>query len=414
MCNKRLGIYLVLFSPLYFTTVFSMNLVVFYDTFLRPVTWQDSRFCFALKGQTGFSTQSFDECGFVSNVLRIWNKDQNAIKMLDGFRQETPIGQLRSAIDANDDGIRGHFLVCGDLDVKVASEFSFWYYFLNDFSISFHLPFYVMELKNVTWQEQTQSLNADDFRVKEYLTNDFTNNVRNLGCLDVCGWNRKGVGDLLLLFEWMRNFKQSKKFLKNVRLSGRLGLTLPTGKRVDEDKIFAFSFGNDGATGALVGGGIDLTFGSYMKAGLDVQILHAFGNTKCRRIKTDCDQTELLLLQKVDAFKEHGLRQRFNLYLEAFNLRGASLKAGYQFIRHADDFLYIRSNEFSNAIANSAESLQEWTMHSFIFNVSYDFFNKEVGERRVHPYVSLFAKIPFNGMRVAMERTVGAMLSIDF
>jgi len=415
MLNKKFNKFLFIIFAFSFSSVFSMNLKVFYDTFLRPVVWQDSRFCFALKGQTGFDTEAFDECERASNVLRIYDKDQNSIKMLDGFLPETPIGQLRTRIDANDDGVRGHFCVCGDLDVKAKLEFSCWYYFLNDFSLSFHLPYFYMELKNVTWRDQTKSLTTDDFRVKEYLTNNLICNVKNLGCLDICGWTRSGIGDLLVLGEWMRNFEQSKKFLKNVRLSARLGLTLPTGKRADEDKIFAFSFGNDGATGALVGGGLDLNLGEYLKAGLDVQILHPFGNTKCRRIKTHCDQTELLLLQKVDAFKEFGITQRFNLYLEIFKpIGGLSLKSGYQYMRHSEDFLYIRSNEFCNSIANSAQSLEDWTMHSFLFSLNYDFFTGQEDERTVHPYFAIFAKIPFNGMRVAMERTVGAMLSVDF
>jgi len=417
MLNKNFNFNTFLFIALMCvsSSVFSMNLRVFYDTFLRPVVWEDSRFCFAVKGQTGFSTIAFDGCERTSNVLRIWDKSQNAIKMLDGFCPESTIGQMRTRIDANDDGVRGHYLVCGDLDVKAKLEFSWWFYFYEHFSLSFHLPYFYMQLKNVVWQEQTKSITADDFRVKQYLTNNFIKNVCDLGCLDICGWTRHGVGDLLVLLEWMRNFPQPKKFLKNVRLSARAGLTLPSGKRTDEDKIFAFAFGNDGATGLLVGGGLDLNLGDYLKGGLDVQILYPFGNTKCRRIKTHCDQTELLLLRKVDAFKEFGITQRFNLYLEIFKpFGGLSLKSGYQYMRHSEDFLYIRTGEFSNVIANSAESLEEWTMHSLIFNLNYDFFTGQEDERTVHPYFAIFAKIPFNGMRVAMERTVGLMLSVDF
>lgn len=396
--------------------VFSMNLTTLYDTLLVPERRKDSRFQFYLIAQSGFDTKSFDCNQSVSNVLNIWNKDQNAIKMLDGFASNTDIGQLRTRIDANDDNVRGHFLVCGDLDVDFAGEFSSALFFKDQFSLSFHLPFYSMKLENVCWQEQTNQVSRDDFRVKEYLTNDFFNNVKRLGCLDLCGWKRRGLGDALLLFRWQRDFEQAKQFLKNVRLGARVGLSLPTGKKVDEDKIFAFSFGNDGATGALVGGAIDLTFGRYFKAGLDVQLHHLFGNTKCRRIKTDFCQTELLLLKKVDAYKEFALMQRFNLYLEIFKfLRGLSFKVGYQFRRRGDDILYLCSQDFSDEIANTAESLQEWTMHTAVFNLSYDFWNSDAqDEHRVHPYISIFAKVPFNGMRVAMARTAGVALSIDF
>jgi len=400
---------------LFFTNItFGMNLINFYDTLILPDKCQESRYQLYALGQTQFSSKSFDQCECVSNVLSIWNKEQNAIKMLEGFCSTSKIGQLRTRIDANDDEVRGHFNVCGDLDVNFAGELGGWFFLNDEFWLSLHLPIYSMKLTNVSWKDRTQNISADDFRVKEYLTNNFAKNVRDLGCLDICGWKRSGVGDLAVLFGWRRDFVQEKKRLKNVRINARAGLTLPTGKKADEDKIFAFPFGNDGAVGFLVGGGLDLTFGEYVKAGLDVQLLHVFGNTRCRRIKTHLCQTDLLFLKKADAFKEFALTQRFNLYLEFFRfVRGLSCKIGYQFMKRGDDVLHICAHEFSDTVANSAESLQEWTMHSLIGNISYHFCDED-SECRVHPYIGLFVKVPFNGTCAATSRTVGVTLGIDF
>jgi len=410
-CNKiLLKIFLLFFTH----TVCTMNIPIFYDTLILPERRTDESFQFYTILQTGFSTKSFDDCECCANVLRIWNKDQNAIKMLEGFCSDTTIGQLRTRIDANDDGTRGHFRVCGDLDVDFAGEFGFEYRFREQFFVSAHLPVFSMKLKNVSWRDLTQEVSVDDFRVKEYLTGDFTRRVRELGCLDICGWKRSGIGDLLLLFGWYGDFEQSKKLLKNVRLGARAGLTLPTGKEACEDEIFAFPFGNDGGVGALVGGSLDLTFGEYIKAGLDVQLLHVFGHTKCRRIKTHPCQTDLLLLKKVDSYKEYGLTQRFNLYVQFYRfLRGLSCKFGYQFARRSEDMLYICSNEFSDRVADTAGDLQEWTMHNFVVNLSYDFYNED-DDHSAYPYISLFVKIPFNGMSTAMARTVGCTIAVDF
>jgi len=392
-----------------------MNLKTFYDTLILPEKRLDKPFQFYVLGQTGFSTTSYDECGCVNNALRIWNKDQNSIKMLEGFCPESNIGQLRTSL-GNDDGIRGHFKVNGCLDVDFAGELGFTYLFKDEFWVSAHLPLYSMKLKNVAWKDLTKNVSQDDIRVKEKLTNNFVKNVKALGCLDLCGWKRSGVGDLAVFFGWGRDFAQEKKLLKNVRLNARVGLTLPTGKKADEDKILAFPFGNDGAIGVIVGGGLDLIFGEHIKAGLDVQLTHAFGNTRCRRIKTDLCQTDLLFLQKADAFKEFGLTQRFNLYAELFRILGGfSFKAGYQFRRHSEDTIYACSNAFSNDIANMAESLQEWTMHSLVFNFGYEFCHDENDvECRSCPYIGFFLKVPFNGTRTVMARTVGITLGIDF
>lgn len=433
---------------------YGMNLVNFYDTLVLPDKSDCSRYQLYAIAQTGLSNKSFDECDCVSNVLRIWNKDQNSLKMLEGLSTETQIGQLRSRLDANDDGIRGHLNVCGDLDVDFAGEIGGWFYFNKEFFLSLQLPIYSMQLKNVSWADLTKDVSADDARVKSYLTNNFVQNVKELGCLDICGWKRSGLGDLAVLFGWVGDFPQPKKILKNVKLNTRAGLTLPTGKKADEDKIFAFSFGNDGAVGALMGAGLDLTFGNHTRAGLDVQLLYPFGNTKCRRIKTDTCQTDLLFLTKTETFKSIALTQRFNLYLEFYG-KGFSFKPGYQFMSKGEDILHICSNKFFDDIANSAESLQDWTMHSFVFDLSYHFYNNSDNcgckdccesekacsdcacsccscqdcnngskksskfdkcdcEHKINPYIGLFAKIPFNGTRVVMERTIGITLALDF
>jgi len=416
MNYKKTRNYIFSFGLLCFAGITScMNVKTLYDTLVLPEKKECKRFQFYGIGQTGFSTTSYDECGRVDSALRIWNNNQNAIKMLEGFCPESNIGQLRTRLDANDDGTRGHFCVNGCLDVDFAGEFGFFYLFREEFSVSLHLPVYSMKLKNVVWNDLTHDVSADDLRVKEYLTNNFVKNVKDLGCLDLCGWNRSGVGDLAFFFGWRRNFEQEKKLLENVKLSARAGLTLPTGKKACEDQILAFPFGNDGAIGVVVGGGLDLTFGEHLRAGLDVQLMHVFGNTRCRRIKTDLCQTDLLFLQKTDTFKEFGLTQRFNLYAELYRVfTGLSLKLGYQFKRKSEDTVYTCSNAFSNDIANTAESLQEWTMHNLVFNLYYDACSDECGDHRVCPTFGIFAKVPFNGMRAAMVRTVGFSLGIDF
>jgi len=413
MC-RNIGIAVLLFG---FNAILGMNLTnSVYDTLILPERNYDSRFQFFVAGQMGIGKAvAFDCCGCEENPLRIWNKTQNSIKMLEGFDPDSHIGLLRSGLDANDDGTRGHFLVCGELDINAAVDFSMWFYFLENFSVSLHLPFYSMELKNVSWQDQTRMASRDDFKVKESLTNNFFQNVKNLGCLDLCGWKRNGIGDLAVFVEWQKYFEQGRPFLKDVTVGVRGGLTLPTGKKEDEDKLFAVPFGYDGSVGMIVGAGLDLTFKRYLRGGVDFQLLHLFGREKCRRIKTHQCQTDLLLLQKFDTYKDFGLTQRFNLYLELYRfLKDLSFKVGYQFMRRSEDFLHLCNNKFSECTANTSNRLEEWTMHSLILNLHYQLREDDCREYRVRPYVSVFSKIPFNGMNVAMKRTIGVGFGLDF
>jgi len=404
-----------LFSVLVAVPLGAMNLLQPYDTIIRPPFTGKYPWQISLYGETGFGTKALNSCGDCANVLRIWHADQNALKMLEGFSVESPIGQKRIQLDANDDGTRGHFLVCGDLEFNYSIAFAVRYGFLPHWSIAAFLPFFSMRLKNVCWEDQTKDITDADLRVKEFLTDDFFTNVCELGGLDLTGWKRRGFGDLVLMLEWFEHFPQTKPLLKDVQIDWRLGLNIPSGKRQDEDKLFALPFGYDGGLGLIFGLGLDLTFGKNLKGGVDVQLTQVFGDTRTRRIKTQSDQTELLLLQKVQAYKDFGLIQRFNLYFELFKvLKGFSLKTAYQFLKRGDNEISLNTQDFSSEIANSAVSLQEITMHHFILDASYD-FGELVGEdARVKPYLGFYIRIPFNGKRVALNRTVGAVFSLDF
>jgi hypothetical protein len=347
--------------------------------------------------------------------LRIWNADQNALKMLQGFPTESPMGQLLMSLDAADDGVRGHFFVDGNLSLLYNVEWGARYQCAQDFFIGAYVPIRSMRLSNVCWCDRTLNIEDQDQRVHTLLTDNLFANVAQLGGLNLQGWQRHGVGDLVFLLEWLRDFEQNKPFLKNARLNGRLGLGLPTGLRQNEDLLFALPFGNDGAWSLIFGGGLDLTLGRTTKIGLDVNLMHIFGNSKMRRIKTDKDQTDLLLLEKTCAYIDWGLTQEFNLYFQFYRFyKGLSAKADYQYSRHGEDAISLETQAFSDTIANTAPSLEEWTTHYAVLSVDYEFAYHLDDNARAKPQLSLFVKIPIDGKRAVLLSTVGAEFTVDF
>ncbi len=273
-----------------------------------------------------------------------------------------------------------------------------------------------MALKNVCWVDKTKNITDEDARVHEFLTDNFFENVCTLGCgLDLCGWQRTGVGDLTLLVQWFRDFPQAKPMLKNVRINWRGGVGIPTGLRQDVDKVFAFPFGYDGAFSLPFGFGLDLYFDFYLRAGFDVQLTHIFGNTRDRRIKTSEGQTDLLFLEKMSIYKDWGLTQQFNLYGQIYKLFDVvSFLVGYQFTKHGkDEVALCPGSTFSAVVANSAESLREWTMHQFVVRADYE-MGAHWDEPVLYPRFSFFAQIPFNGRRIAATTNVGVTVAFDF
>lgn len=397
------------------TSLYSMNLIRPYQIVLRPPKEPNSWLQLYSIGQFGFGDKAFDFDGEQVNPLQIYQCQQNALAMLNGFDPSTKIGQKRIRVDADDDCFRGQFVPCGSFDVDAALRFGMRFFMHHNLSLAFYLPFYKMSLTDVVWQDLTPNVSIEDARVHAYLTDCFVENVCELGDLDITGWKRSGVGDTTVSLEWINDFPQQKELLHNVTINGRLGMTLPSGLKTDEDKILAFSFGNDDAIGVVFALGLDLYLGEYIKAGFDVQLMHLFGNTRCRRIKTDVRQTDLLLLQKASAFKDYGLTQQFSLYWQFYKvLYGASFEVAYQFYKRGEDILSLTSNEFSTEIANSAINLQGFTTHDAFFILSYDFQEHMADCYGWSPYVAGFVNIPFNGKRSIVAQTAGFVFGFNF
>lgn len=386
-----------------------------YDTLIRPTFNNQRPWQVAFYTEGGFhNAKGFNEDGESVNPLRIWNKQQNALAMLEGFPENSAIAQLRTALLDCDNGIRGRFDVCGDLQLNFSTSFAARFFFANDWSLGLYLPVYKMRLKDINFVDLTPNLDNLDKLVHTLLTDHLAANVMALGCLDLNPWQRTGVGDLTLLIEWFRDFYQNKPFLKCVRVDWRLGLGFPTGLRENENLIFAIPFGYDGAVSLPFGLGLDLTLGTHFKCGVDVQLTQVFGHARTRRIKTDVQQTELLLLQTTPTFKDYGIVQRFNLYVELYQfLYGLSFKVGYQFLKQGDGEFSLKTQAFSNNIANTSPRLEHFTMHHIITKFTYD-YGYHRPNARTRPELGLFTRQPFNGKNVALIPTIGFVISIDF
>lgn len=397
------------------SSAWSMNLLQPYNILLRPEYNALHRFQASVYAETSVADCAFNQCRV--NPLQLWNSTQNSIAMLDGFDFETAIGQKRIEVDAEDDGIRGHFCVNGKLETPFAGAAVLRTFFQETWSFSAYLPFYFMRLRNVCWHDHTGIVSDDDLRVRDFLTDDLFDTVFELGnglCLG--DWKRQGIGDLTLMLDWFNDFEQSKPLLKNVRINWWLGLTMPTGLRQDEDKILALPFGTDGSVALPFGVGLDLRFAFYVNAGFDVQLIHTFGNTRIRRIQTAQNQTDLLFLQKACVYKDYGLNQQFSLYGQLHRFaRGASLMLAYQFTKQGDTSIALKcETRFSNTIANASESLKDWTLHQVFIRADYDFGAHLRDESPLVPRLELYARIPFNGKRMVANTMLGMTIAVDF
>ncbi len=97
----------------------SMNLLLRpYDTLIRPEIYLDADYQLSAWAESGVRPgQGFNDDSMRVNPFAIWSVDQNALAMLQGFGADSELTQLRNALDAADDGLRGHVLFQGDMQL---------------------------------------------------------------------------------------------------------------------------------------------------------------------------------------------------------------------------------------------------------------------------------------------------------
>jgi hypothetical protein len=424
--RMRSGMYVMvrrsIISAIYmFTmTAHGMNLLTPYNPLIRPfVPFSDTVHSFVMMEFGIGNARAWDACGMVNTPLHIWQQIQRGLQMLEGFSADSEQTALLTQINANNLANRGNLDLCAQLKLDFAGAAAARYFFCDGWSIGVYLPFYRMQLTepiitDLTPQEIPAS--PQDYRVQKYLTDPFAQVAYDLGQgLKLCNWERTGVGDLAILFEWRGIYPQAKQVLRLVKLETRVGIRFPTGLHTNNELLFAIPFGYDGAFALPIGFWFEAVLGGYVVCGFDVELTQIFGRTRPERIRTSLDQTDLVLLQKAEVYRDSGLQQQYSIYAAIQDLpNGLRIQAGYQYQKHNHDTLSLLGITNSTNIINTAEYLKDWTVHQAILRIDYNFGVLMPQDAVVTPQVGVFARIPFNGKRVAACNTIGLSLALDF
>lgn len=397
--------------------IFAFNNIKPYDTYLWPNTHRDGQWQFQVYGAATYNERAV-RWGHENkyNVLQMYSCDQNALAMIRGFDASTEIGQLAAQLSGvYDDGVRGHMVPQAFLHQRECG-LGVQYWLPYDFCIGAYVPIRLLSLHDVSWRDCTQDITEGDLLTKRLLTDHFGQTVCQLGGPNVmCGWKKQGVGDIDLLVKWDKTFPQAKQVLSDVRLMTYLGVSLPTGARTHINELFSMPLGYDGATGLLFGGELGLVWKHHFIGGVQLDLNQLFGNTRTRRIKTDCQQTELIMLAKTPVYINWGFLQRYRLYLGTKNImRGLSFDVTYQYQKQGDSELSICSNDYITSIAASAQTLSPWTLHQFIVNASYNFAYDVTEERKLAPSINFFYQHAFRGHRSILSNTCGCAVILAF
>jgi hypothetical protein len=398
--------------------IIPFNLFEPYDVLVKGQRPMCSAFQFYVGYEGAFHTRGFmgdDDFGMTSsehtkgNVLQLWQKKQDAIAAFKGAPVESKIGTQAQFLNIDDDNkSHGIFKPCGKMHVPANILFGAQWRLPRNITLAAYIPYRVVELTDVVWREQ-----EDGKLFEDIMTPNLIKTIERIAHINLHGWKRHGFGDLMVQAEYYFHKPQAKPYLRNVGIELRGGVLFPTGLKEDINKLLALSFGNDGGVGILAAARLELWFIHNIKFGIDVQLLHQFGNTQIRRIKTDPAQTDLLFLNKACVFKEPGFNQHFTLFLDkVYWWRGLSTRLAYQYTKHTEDHYFLCAEGFDIDVVNDAESLQEWTTHNLVLDFKYEWCPEPTAWLK--PELSLFLKYGFNGKRAILADTLTAKFSVAF
>lgn len=343
------------------------------------------------------------------NVLQIYQKKQNIAAALKGCDLSCDQDVAQNFF-LDDEGSQTRFVrPTGNFEIPYNVMLNARLYFKYGTSLGLFLPFYKMQLTNVCWS--SRDLSPVDKGISQKELEQLTCSCGNL---NIKGWERTGPGDLIIQARWMQDYLQLNRLrLKMVRAQARLGLVCPTGLKRDEDKLLAFAFGNDGSWGLQFAGGLDLFYHPAFRLGLDAEFMYLFGDCRSRRVKVDCNQTDLLLFTKKPVFREYGLFQHFTVFAEG-NYSSLSARLAYQYYKQNENRDFAFSDKINPFIANNfRESLQEWATHSLIGMLRFHIGNY-LPVNYPRPTLVGWLKWGFNGKRALLANTFGVMLSVNF
>ncbi len=381
--------------------------------------------CLAQVGLTcaefGFHTTGFIDTGdertskkSKSNVLQLWQYEQDAIAAFKGTPADSPAGQIAQLLHIDDDTKSfGQYRPCATftmpLNIGLAARFGVSQDQFPEITFAAYIPYRIVQLKHIRWQTINPHTTFEEITAPDLLTA-----IEKIGHIDLrSGWTRHGFGDLLVRAEYNKFFIQRRPWLRGVNLAVRTGVIIPTGLKADTELLYAEPLGYGGGFGIHASGMLMLCYNYGITLGIDGELLHLFGTHTRMRVKTDPAQTDLLLITKIPVFREPGFIQRFTLLLEK-SQQGGGLTGtvAYQYFKKSDDFIFPCITGFDSTIINNAESLQESTAHSLVFLLSYDW--AYAMHWKTIPSCAAFLKIGFNGKRSLVTDSAGFSLSISF
>lgn len=367
----------------------------------------------------GRATKGFDSNKNTVNLLDIYG--MQAIGKLGQGELSNPASSLYN-FDLANLLVLGSSAVEGGLGSKYAGKYTVFevnlYYaqnLCNGFFFDVNVPIKQLKVKDIV---QTDATDTDALAAFPGLSVAWATVVNDIpGLLALYGLSdaatsKSGLGDIMVNGGWTCN-NDDLESIDFLDTTIKVGVSVPTAKKRDEDQAFAMALGYDGHLALSTS--FDMAVGLYdwITVGAHVGGMFFFNKTKEMRMNSAVGQNNgYFKLLKGNAKRDMGNAWDVGSYLKADHIfKGFSVMFGYNYVHKSDDTLTPENTvRFPTAAANEDPALDGYRMHSVSVGVEYDM--AEEG-RRFNPQFGLFYSRPVKGKRIFKTDVGGGSVGVN-
>lgn len=363
----------------------------------------------------GRATKGYNSAKDKVNALRIYGLNELGMAGVNALGNATDhylAGELYI--------IAGHKGVGINFDGKYSmfeANFSYTQNFCNGFFVDFNLPIKKLKISDITKETVLGTLTGSNATAFRNVVRDLATTLA-LPAYDLTfeTASKTGIGDIMVTGGWTCNHDDIE-ILDFLDTTIKLGVSIPSAKKRDQDKAFELALGYEGHTGIAASFDMGIGFYEWITFGTHVGGLFFLDKTINMRMQTNKDQNGWLKLQKGDAKYDMGNIWNAGGHLKADHIfKGVSLMFGYNYAHKGNDTLTPTDTvKFESEAVNADVMLKSWTQHAVTVTLEYDM--AEEG-RRWNPYFSVFYSRPVKGKYIFVSDvgggTAGVNVAMDF
>lgn len=291
--------------------------------------------------------------------------------------------------------------------------------FCNGFFVDINLPVKRLKIGDITTTDGSVAADLASAPGSAAIITDLVTNLETALStydLSIAEASKTGLGDVMVTGGWTCNHDDVEN-LDFLDTTIKLGVSIPTAKKRDQDKAFELALGYEGHTGIAASFDLGVGFYEWMTLGAHIGGLFFLDKTINMRMQTNANQSGWLKLSKGDAKYDMGNIWNAGGHFKADHIfKGVSLMFGYNYVHKDNDTLTPENTvRFPVAAVNADDMFKSWTQHAVTVTLEYDM--AEEG-RRWNPYFSVFYSRPVKGKYIFVSDvgggTAGVNVAMDF